>query len=507
MAFDEFVSTKCLSLMSSRLCSQNFAELCGNWCKLMINALNFLACAGWTESPICLSSFSIPSEAQTRTLEHCFSAAFHFLATESEFTPIGDLRSHLQTIRLGYQGETISIRRELICSKVLPAWPQKGTACLFPIVDYVHEELVDDLLNPARCLLPQDQWPAKTPKSKVFATDSEWYALVKQGAAIGLFGRVSKDELFHNQFGVPVLNGAMGVDKPKVIDGKTVNLLRFISNFVPINQYLRKLRGDSNLLPSVTQLSLVLLQDGELLGMESKDMESCFNLFYTPQEWAGYFAYEKQVPASAFGGSPDEWTYVYIRAVPMGCTFAVDLMQSMARRFVFGICGIPGETEMRKDSSFPQGDISVVCIDGFDFLRKLPLETFLGEGTLEETAEHRGFVSRCKALGLPLNAGKSLIRSLRGNILGGEIDGVRGSIQHARPKGHKLLLTTMALLTHKAPSQAALQHWAGVACFAAGFCRPVFSVLEEIFTFIGDPGWRGNRHRAGASPSRSSTRS
>lgn len=45
VALEEFVSTKCLSLMSSRWCSQSFAELCGNWCKLMINALNFSACA------------------------------------------------------------------------------------------------------------------------------------------------------------------------------------------------------------------------------------------------------------------------------------------------------------------------------------------------------------------------------------------------------------------------------------------------------------------------------
>ena len=80
-----------------------------------------------------------------------------------------------------------------------------------------------------------------------------------------------------------------------------------------------------------TQLSLVLLSDGEPSSMESGDMESCFNFFYTPDAWAGYFAYEKQVLASAFGGDPDKWIYVHIRAVPMGCTFAFDLRQSVAR--------------------------------------------------------------------------------------------------------------------------------------------------------------------------------
>ena len=39
--------------------------------------------------------------------------------------------------------------------------------------------------------------------------------------------------------GNPVLNDAMGVDKIKEINGKQVNLLRFICILVPINTYLK----------------------------------------------------------------------------------------------------------------------------------------------------------------------------------------------------------------------------------------------------------------------------
>ena len=40
---------------------------------------------------------------------------------------------------------------------------------------------------------------------------------------------------------------------------------------------------------------------------------------------------------------------MYMRAVPMGCFGAVDVMQSMARRLVFDTCRVPPEAELRKD--------------------------------------------------------------------------------------------------------------------------------------------------------------
>ena len=50
-----------------------------------------------------------------------------------------------------------------------------------------------------------------------------------------MFGEVSLEEVFHDHNGVPVLNGAMGVDKWKEFDGKQIHLLRFICIFCPVN--------------------------------------------------------------------------------------------------------------------------------------------------------------------------------------------------------------------------------------------------------------------------------
>ena len=81
-----------------------------------------------------------------------------------------------------------------------------------------------------------------------------------------------------------------------------MELLRFICTLVPIKSYLRKLKGDSNLLPFLPQMTLE--RHGVLLT-ESEDTMSCFNLFKMLDSWAGYFTFEKPVSKSAFGGGPN----------------------------------------------------------------------------------------------------------------------------------------------------------------------------------------------------------
>ena len=116
-----------------------------------------------------------------------------------------------------------------------------------------------------------------------------WY--VKEGFARGIFGEVSLDKVFKDSNGKPVVNGVMGVDKFKVVDGRTVELLRFICNPVPINSYLRKLKGDSNLLPFLPQMTLIPLEPHEVLFTDSEDMMSCLNLFQNARQlgWIFHF--------------------------------------------------------------------------------------------------------------------------------------------------------------------------------------------------------------------------
>ena len=61
---------------------------------------------------------------------------------------------------------------------------------------------------------------------------------------------------------------------------------------------------------------------------------------------------------------------------------------------------------------------------------------------------------------------------------------MQGRPKDAKGKSNKLFNKTAALLTMKSGTQAAAQHWCGLYCFAAGLRRPIFSALQELFTFV-----------------------
>ena len=73
-----------------------------------------------------------------------------------------------------------------------------------------------------------------------------------------------------------------------------------------------------------------------------------------PEQWRGAFVFEKRVPGSVVaGGDPNVLIYVSIGTVPMGWVAAVDLIQQVARRIVFGMAKIPPELEVKSEGLFP----------------------------------------------------------------------------------------------------------------------------------------------------------
>ena len=81
-----------------------------------------------------------------------------------------------------------------------------------------------------------------------------------------LFGVVPDAEIFSDDIGGRIMNGAMAVTKTRrSSDGTAIHNQRFISVFVPTNAYSRCLRGDSKGLPIFSWVSQVMLGDGERL--------------------------------------------------------------------------------------------------------------------------------------------------------------------------------------------------------------------------------------------------
>ena len=142
----------------------------------------------------------------------------------------------------------------------------------------------------------------------MLASDGEWYKLAVAGIERGLFAVIDERDIMRD------MDGAMGVKKLKEhADGTVTQLQRFITNLVPMNSYLRRLRGDSGLLPSVGRLGLIQLEANETLEINSEDMVSAFNLFRMLVPWRGAFTYAKQVPASVCpGGDPNTMVFLAV---------------------------------------------------------------------------------------------------------------------------------------------------------------------------------------------------
>ena len=76
------------------------------------------------------------------------------------------------------------------------------------------------------------------------------------------------------------------------------------------------------------------------------------------------------------------------------------------------------------------------------------------EGTPFEAPSERSpamqiCVDACNKFGLPLNFGKSVVRSFVGACLGGELDGVSGILRVSQEKTHAFASKTAAILSRK----------------------------------------------------------
>ena len=130
---------------------------------------------------------------------------------------------------------------------------------------------------------------------------------------------------------------------------------------------MRKFAGDSWSLPQTNLLNNTILGPLEVFLVDTRDLESCFNIFYSKEIGQQFFAFSKKVSCAAFGGPANEEAYVGIRAVPMGWINSVDLIQNSIRRFVFPTCKVPSELEANPLRKRVSGDAAITCMDSFDY--------------------------------------------------------------------------------------------------------------------------------------------
>lgn len=444
----------------------------GSLVKSMTDALNFLYCAGFSSNYVLPGNVRPLTRRQEAMLEHLWLVAAEFLAVGGEPFSFSEVREELAIKRLSYSGEVVSVRRSIVAELVEPVWPVIGEAAVCDITDHIEPHLAAELLNPRGCLRPVEDWPKQTPHSVGFAEKHEWYATVRAAYLRGMMAPVADEDIFKNQFGHYVLNGAMAVDKFK--NGR--RLQRFICCFTPLNLYTRDIEGDASTLPSASFVSRFILSKDEVLSVDGEDLQSCFNLYRLPAAGRGYMAFNLRVPWFFFDKPGGGDTFVAVTIVPMGWGPSVAISQNLLRRLIFHSNLVDPSCELRIGQNFPLSQAALACIDGIDLVSKVPpSRPRTSQGKLFPLDK---FVQVCNKLGLPLSVGKAVVESYNSSLLGGEVDGIAGVLRHDRTKAHRLINKTLALLSFPEVGQAPLQHWTGVYAFAAGFRRPLYSVVQ-----------------------------
>ncbi|CAE7205793.1 unnamed protein product [Symbiodinium sp. CCMP2592] len=374
-----------------------------------LHALNFHYCCGWI-SPVC---WPPPEEVTPRQAEAVKGIAKVCAGCLGRGLPLGGpavAKKILSSRSRDYEGNMVERVGEIQADLVIGAWPNVGGG------------------------------------GKVHASQEEWNKVVSAAFQRNMMGPVDESAVPRDAQGHLITNGAGAVEKRKLVGGKEVAMQRFISNFVPINEYLEALPGDQDFLPSF----LLLRQKG---------------------------------------ARPHNGVQRGVGQAGAAChPHGVELrrhhhMQAVLRNLVFDKAGVPESLEISKVKEIPAEGGAVLYLDSFDQVRMVDTTLRAVEEGVA-SPEHERFRAACKKRGLPLNAPKSLAGALRGGIQGGVLDGDKGTISVGSDKAEKLVLATLGLLASSSWSEAALRRWAGIATFVAAFRRQLFAVFQEIFPLI-----------------------
>ena len=455
------------------------------WVKLVVCAINFHYCTGWAK-PICVPFKDGITDLQKDAVTRMAATVDANINTGHQVVSFSECDALLSSKKYDYAGRPVEYMEDLECEKLLPCWPRVGQAAVQPIELFLTEETKLAMANPRGLLLPKDKMPAKALRSKVRATDTEWFKIVKAGVERGMFKPVEDDQVPKDREGHLITNGAGAVYKEKIIDGVRTHCQRFISVLCPINAVTEPLRGSQDTLPYIGQLTGILLEEDESLYLESEDLQSAFNLFRVPDVWLGFFSYGKKTDSSAFGLPPGKQMRPALSVVPMGWHSAVAVVQEAVRDIVFRRAGVPRSLSAEKNRPLPEGkSIAVVYLDNFDEIEIIKsLDVDLTKEGTEMTQHHVNFNKACDEAGLPRNEGKQLIHAFAGGMQGGEFDGHRGILKLGADKLRNYIQLSLALLGKKKWNEFQLRHWTGKTAFTATFKRSLFSGISLVFDAI-----------------------
>ncbi len=190
---------------------------------------------------------------------------------------------------MSYSGEEVPKMQQLGFSQVEKALPPKHHGGSIDLTKLVSGRTRAFLIDPRGCLLPDDGRPLPCLQAKTHFQTGDVEAVASLLVERGICDWIPFEEVitYRNQ---KVLNGLFAVGKGKFLeDGREIQ--RCIMNLIPSNSVLCKLEGAVSRLPSICQWMSITLEDDEELVFYLSDMSSAFYLFFLPEQWKPFLAF------------------------------------------------------------------------------------------------------------------------------------------------------------------------------------------------------------------------
>lgn len=340
------------------------------------------------------------------------------------------------------------------------------------------------------------EWPAETPRKRVWASGDDWAAIVAQLQAARMVVPVAESLIPCGPDGRKILSGAFAVDKK----GRQ----RLIVD-VGMNGYVQSPPTGPLSLPHPGAFTAFVLPPEDVLVQYSDDDANCFYswalaAFDQPAAAAlvaRYFCFAKRAPGWTVGSS-EEFVYVGLVVPPMGWEHSTDIIRHLQRRLAQE-ARVPADRELRPDCPMPlisEGSCWSAYIDNVDQYVSVPRGAAAGLAGVpsEWQAELRKVRDQW---GLPRRDEKAVLGALRTTTLGADLDGDVGEVGVPRAKRAALMRVGISLLAEEDvfPWRDQLAAYVGSVGFCALFRRPASAVLRLLYLHRLAPGAWTEQHR------------
>ena len=333
-------------------------------------------------------------------------------------------------------------------------------------------------LNPKHLRLPKETWPSVKP-ARVMCSREKLLQLFKRWDDVH-----SLQLLDANASEFKYRCGLFAVYKNAEKD-------RQILNPIPENGRTFGIAESTHNLAHGTLLCNLVLDPAQDLVIAATDLEDYYHAFVVSKAHAARNHIHGVFPAETF----KDWNcwdptlagklvVGCFATLAMGTNYAVEIAQHTHSNLLKRAGCLLDSQQVKYRHPFPRGEVyQLLCIDDYAVLQQIPRGVPLNSHKIirQDLKLLNSAQDAYLSAGLRSSKSKTVKNAKKAVVLGGEIDGVKGTISAPKLRIHVLCKLTLALVNLGWGTKHLIQSLLGCWIFVLLFRRPLLALLSEVF--------------------------